>query len=156
MSEPTYLSRSEYLAGKAAWRELVEVCGGGAKLATNLRADPSMISRAGNPHHMDRWPCLDQVADAEAMAGDLPVTRFLAGLQGHVVVPADGPQDVASIMVLVGRIARETGDVVGTATDALGDGRISDGERADICREIREAIEALKALEQRVCGKAST
>lgn len=58
----------------------------------------------------------------------------------------------AGILECALNAAKEHGDVVGAVQAALADGRLSDRERADVFREIEEAIGALHTLRDSVAA----
>lgn len=86
MSGARQFDRSSYLKLKAATRRLNKQVGGQEAAASLTRVDVGRLCRYGLAHDPSFMP-VDVVADLESDAGDLIVTKILAGLNGHLVVP---------------------------------------------------------------------
>lgn len=102
-------------------------------------------------HAEERMIPIDVLTDAELIAGDPILLRFLAGIHGFDLVPAEGPEAECSINAAdVLRVAKETGDVAAAYTAAIADGRLDMKDKQIVRREIIEAITALMDLLKRI------
>jgi hypothetical protein len=146
------LPARDYAAIAAATRDLLAACGGGRRAASLTRADEPRLSRYGDRHCHDRWAPVDVIADLEADAGEPIVTRALAALSGHALVPvrAEGAALPARADWIgqLATVAREGGDVVGALGEALADdGEVDAAEASRLRREVREQMDALAVLD---------
>ena len=78
---------------------------------------------------------------------------LVAAMQSELSLHAKKQKPV-SILESALTAAKENGDVVGAVHTALADGRLTDRERADVYREIDEAIASLHALRESVAASA--
>ena len=139
------LPQNDYLAVKAAWRDLVAAVGGPQRAAHITRGAPSRISEAMAPHCPERFPAADQIADLESECGQPVMTRALAGLAGYELTPlGDGTR--IDLHHHLARIVGDCGDVATELAAALADGTVSEAERLTLIREIEEARDRLLAL----------
>jgi len=143
---PRQLPARDYLTLKAAFRELVTMCGGVAQAAKITRGCISRISEAMSPNNEDRFPALDQIADLEAECGVPVVTRCLASMAGADMVARPEAAAPATINSLLSSAVLEFGDVSANIIRALGDGSLSADERQAALVEIDQAITAMHAL----------
>jgi len=124
----------DLVALKTAFRLLIDAVGG-LEAAHAVTGYPvSRLSEAASPHHADRWPRLDHVAELEAVAGRPLVTAMLAQLAGCTVEAA--PRQPGSLGAALVGVVQHCGDVVSGAATAMSDGRISAAELADIGRQL--------------------
>jgi hypothetical protein len=134
---------------KVASKALVAACGGGEAAAAACRLGPSHLSEAGAMHQMDRFLPIDVVVQLERAGEARPVTAALARLAGCVLVPVEAC-GVGELPTLLARLGREVGDVFAASAKALGDGHISEAERAELAVELGEMVDvahqALAAL----------
>ncbi|UJX46624.1 phage regulatory CII family protein [Xanthobacter sp. YC-JY1] len=141
---------ADYLALKGATRRLVEACGGVESAAAATRTGFQALSKYGRPQEPFFAP-IDVVADLEADAGVPLVTRALAALCGHVLVPLPRPETGTGRWYRhISEVAQDAGAVVARLGAALADdGEVSRAEaRALALREhVRHAIKELAALD---------
>lgn len=129
-SEPVarQLPAAAYLRLKAAFRKLVNLCGGLEAAAAETRVGKSALHEYGQVEHAS-FPPADVVADLEAFAGRSPVTEALKALAAEGAVPtaprrmtaADAIGAASDSLSAVGAFARNL-------ADAAGDGEITPAE----------------------------
>lgn len=145
------LRAADYLTLKAAFRRLVDACGGCESAAAVTRASFQTLSKYGRPQEPVYAP-VDVIADLEADAGDPLVSRVLAGLTGHVLVRLpEGVDGAGRWHGHIADVAQGMGEVVRRLGDALADdGEISPREVRDmrLLEPIRAAIVDLVELEK--------
>lgn len=131
-------SASEYAQLKTATRRALHLAAPLRAITEHTRLDAAALSRAGNPCESAFVP-IDVAIDLDAMAGDDAILRTMARLRGFELVPMKGMGCAADLMHEAGEAARQTGELVSSAIDAGGDGRITkaearkiDGEAADV------------------------
>lgn len=148
------LSSTDARALDAAFRDLVKRCGGVETAGQQAHRDKAQLSRYGSPNVEAHAP-VDVVARLELVAGPV-VTRALARLSGHVLVPlppAEGHPEWSNYMA---RVTKETTDVLVGLAQALS-GELEGGEAGTITAdesralglraEIAEAMERLSELD---------
>lgn len=151
------LPASDYQKLKAASRALVATVGGAVAAAAVTRGDHQSVSRYGSAHpdNGDRFMPIDVVADLESECEQPVLTRALAELSGHLLVPV--PRAVGSGTAL-GQVTaaalKETSQVFVQLADALGDGKLTPIEAKAIADEIDEALTRLAALKLQVRAEA--
>lgn len=148
MSAARIHSRLTYARMKAAFRRLADRAGGAESSASITRVSHSQITKYGLPHDPQFAP-IDVVADLENDCGVAPVTRALADLSGHLLVPKPLVNARGEWVRSIGEVSREVGEAVAVVCTALADdGDVSAPEikSANILGELREAEEALAAL----------
>ncbi|RXF72093.1 phage regulatory CII family protein [Hansschlegelia zhihuaiae] len=145
MSAARQLPERDYLALKAATRELVKRCGGQEAAARATRVNHQSLSRYGSLEDAQNFSPVDVIADLEAEIGEPIVTRELASLAGRTLADVASGDAMAPALRLV-RLIKETGEVKSALAEALADGRIDEAERLTIRREAREAIAELERL----------
>ncbi|MCL8385495.1 phage regulatory CII family protein [Xanthobacter aminoxidans] len=142
---------ADYLTLKGATRRLVEACGGVESASAVTRTGFQTLSKYGLPKEIVFVP-VDVVADLEADAGDPLVTRALAALAGHVLVPLPhGDPGKGRWYRHISEIAKDVGSVVQRLGEALeDDGEVSKAEmRALALRErVQHAIAELATLDR--------
>lgn len=146
------------LGAKAAQRALVHGCGGGEGAAATLTAATGVavrqqrMSECGHVGHPQASLRVDEVAVLEAVAHRdaawPPVTRFLAGQQGFVLVRLpDAPAGAADWLGGMGVLAGHAGTVTADIAAALASGGVVDAQEwAAIRPKVLEAAEHLMAL----------
>ncbi|MCA6305259.1 MAG: hypothetical protein IM628_10645 [Phenylobacterium sp.] len=146
---------------KAAFRQLVAAVGGVDGAAAACRVRRSQLADCASANSA-QFAAIDVVADLEAAAGAPTVTRELARLSGHDLVPAAPPAadappaDPARWVV---RLSAHLGELATEVESVTADGRIDAGERArliECLQKVRDAavrkIELLRAKNPRVEG----
>lgn len=141
---------ADYLALKGATRRLVEACGGVEAGAAVTRCGFQVLSKYGRPQEPVFVP-VDVVADLEADAGVPLVTRALAQLCGHVLVPLPRAEPGAGRWYRhISEIAGDVGAVVQRLGEALeDDGAVSHAEarRLKLRERVQEAMAELATLD---------
>lgn len=153
MSPARYLPKNDYLGLKATFRRLVVLVGGGNEAAAQTRVGQQALDRYGSisAEHEDRFAPADVIADLEAACGEPIVTRKLAELSGHVLVPLPVVQgSTARLDQVTGKALMEVGQVFTRLGEARADGVICDNEAAALKREIGEAVTMLLKLDRAI------
>ena len=141
---------SAYLSIKAGFRRLTKAVGGQESAASITRVDYQRIGRYGRPHE-GMFPPVDVIADLEADAGDPIVTRILAGLQGHILIPLPPADADPAWVAHLGALGKEAGEAIARLSEALADdGKITADEVRDmnLRDEVREAMEVLARIDK--------
>lgn len=130
----------EFAALKTASRALVQAVGGIEAAALVCRYQKSAIAEACSRTAPDRTLPLDVVADLERCAGEPYVTRVLAGLNGHALLPtpAIGPAEAQAIA----RVLSGGGEVGAAFAEGYADARLSGAERQRLKDALLALIEA--------------
>ena len=115
---------------KTATRRLVELVGKLDAAASVCRINKSVLAAAYNPHEPDRFVPADVIADLELVAAEPVVTRVLARLSGHALVPI-APRGGLEALALV-EVFRGASDVGAEYAKAMGDAHLSRAERQGI------------------------
>lgn len=157
MSRGRQLPDRDYQALKAATRQLVNSAGGASAAAAVTRGDHQSISRYGSAHadNADRFMPIDVLADLESECEQPVLTKELARLSGHLLVPV--PSVVRSgtaLGVITAKALKETSEVFVALADGMGDGKLCAADAAHIGREIDEALAKLAALKLQVNAEA--
>lgn len=133
MSPARFLPKRDYFGLKAATRNLVVRNGGGNEAAVQTRVGQQALDRYGSTscEHADRFSPIDVIADLEAACGDPVVTRKLAELSGHVLVPVPVASRCDSVIDIVTAKAVATlGNLLTEIAEAKADGKITGEEAA--------------------------
>ncbi|WP_303989992.1 phage regulatory CII family protein [Devosia ginsengisoli] len=159
MSRGRQLPDRDYQALFAATRQLVTAAGGPVAAAAITRGDHQSISRYGSAHpdNADRFMPIDVLADLESECEQPVLTKELARLSGHLLVPV--PRVVRSgtaLGAVTASALKETSEVFVALADGLGDGRLCAADAAHIGREIDEALAKLAALKLQVNAEAES
>lgn len=151
------LPQVDYQAVKAATRQLVQMAGGASAAALVTRVAHQDISRYGSPleDHQERFMPLDVVADIESECGEPVVTRALADLAGHILVPRPNiARSGSALGIITAKALKETSEVFVAIAESLGDGKLCAADVARIDTDIDEAIVKLMALRLQVQAEA--
>lgn len=151
------LPANDYALLKAATRKLISYAGGPVAAAAVTRGGHQNVGRYGSAHADDgeRFMPADVIADLESESGQPVLTRTLARLSGHLLVPE--PHVVRSgtaLGAITAKALKETSDVFVALGDGLGDGHLCAADAARIETEIEEAIIKLMALRLQVQAEA--
>lgn len=157
MTSARQLPDRDYQALKAATRQLVNSAGGTVAAAAVTRGDHQNISRYGSAHpdNVDRFMPIDVLADLEIECEQPVLTKELARLSGHLLVPV--PKVVRSgtaLGMITAKALKETSEVFVALADAMGDGRVCLADAEKIGREIDDALSKLAALKLQVLAEA--
>jgi len=157
MAKARQLPDRDYQTLKAVTRQLVNSAGGASAAAAITRGDHQSISRYGSAHpdNADRFMPIDVLADLESECEQPVLTKELARLSGHLLVPV--PKVVRSgtaLGIVTAGALKETSEVFVALADRLGDGKLCTDDAAHIGREIDEALAKLAALKLQVNAEA--
>lgn len=151
------LPANDYSAIKAATRQLIAHAGGSVAASAVTRGGHQNIGRYGSAQADDaeRFMPADVVADLESECGQPVLTRALAKLAGHILVPEPRVTRSGTALGAVTAAAlKETSEVFVSIADGLGDGSISVAEASRIEADIEDAIVKLLALREQVRAEA--
>jgi hypothetical protein len=140
------LPSREYAAVKAAWRELVDLCGGPNQATKYTRVAASLLSRYGAAHE-EMFAPIDVVMDLEAQVGEPVVTRVLADIAGQSLVTKPEARPATDFVKHLGEVGHDTGDVLSNFSAAIADGKVDEKEASALLVKVREAEESLAELE---------
>jgi hypothetical protein len=151
------LPANDYQAIKAATRQLIAHAGGAVAASGVTRGGHQNIGRYGSVQIDDaeRFMPADVIADLESECGQPVLTRTLAKLAGHILVPEPQVARSGTAMgMITAKALKETSDVFVAIGESLGDGKLcaADGQRIEA--EIEEAIVKLLALRLQVQAEA--
>ena len=139
------LPASEYLAIKAATRDLVAVCGGPKRCEGITRGTSSRFSEYGAPQ-IDACIRADQIADLEAECGQPIVTRVLADMAGFDLMPRHAADKPETMHRMLADLIAVAGSMESDMAAALADGRITVSEAKRISEEASALIDRLQSL----------
>lgn len=130
---------------KQACKRLVDCCGG-LKVAAALWGCKSQnVSRMLDDDHAQNPPRVDQVALLEARCGQPIVSTFLAAQLNCVVEPITC-RSGEPLALVMGRITKETGEMLSAASLAVTAGRLTPTNAANVLRETDDVVCALVEL----------
>jgi len=125
---------------KRAVRAVVAVCGGVDGAAATVDRCRSVAGDWNNLNHtafptLDKALAMDEVAIAK---GELPpiACAYVRELGGVFVANIDGLADEGSLAGMVMQLSKELGDVAGSISNALADGKVSPSEAEAALREL--------------------
>ncbi len=151
------LPANDYAAIKAATRQLIAHAGGAVAASAVTRGGHQNIGRYGSaqPDDGERFMPVDVLADLESECGQPLLTRALAKLAGHILVPEPRvARSGTALGSITAKALKETSDVFVALGEGLGDGTICAADAARIETEIEEAIIKLLALRLQVQAEA--
>lgn len=134
-----------YLGLKAAFRDLVALCGGVNRACGLTLGCQSKMSEAMSPAHMERMPTLRQIADLEAECGVPVVTRFLATLAGFTLSPTVAKATNKTMHGHLSQIIRDSSDFTASLAVALSDGKLDPRERASLISQVNHLMDDLQS-----------
>jgi len=137
---------------KRATAEMLKGVGGLEAAAGFCRVGKTILGDNQSINKPDSFVALDVIADLEPLARDRDgwphVTRALAAAMGFVLVKLpDAPATNADLLSLIGRHAKEGGDISQAVCKALADGIVRRPEAREIRAEIRQEMEVLAAMD---------
>lgn len=150
MSIARTFTRQDYVSLKTATRLLNKAVGGLEAAESLSRGDHSTHGRYQSPN-TDLFIPVDVVADLEHAAEVPFVTRALAALNGHLVIPKPPVHGDPRWLAHMAAVSKECGDTIARLAVALADdGAVSacESRRLALRREVREAMEALASLDK--------
>lgn len=150
----------EKLALKRATGEMLRGVGGLEAAAGFCRVGKTILGDNQSQNRPDSFVALDVIADLEPLARDRDgwphVTRALAATMGFVLVKLPEAQVTnADLLNLLGRQAKEGGDISQAVCTALADGVVRRAEARDIREEIRQQMEVLAAMDAALAAIAT-
>lgn len=142
----------EKLNLKRATGEMLKGVGGLEAAAGFCRVGKSALGDNQSVNKPESFVALDVIADLEPLARDRDgwphVTRALAATMGFVLVKLpEVPATSAELLSLIGRHAKEGGDVSQAVCRALAGEKVGRSDAHEIRREIREQMEVLAAMD---------
>ena len=151
------LPANDYAALKAATRQLISHAGGAVAASAVTRGGHQNIGRYGSaqPDDGERFMPADVIADLESECGQPVLTRALAKMAGHVLVPEPRVTLSGTALGTVTAAAlKETSEVFVSLADGLSDGVLSASDAARIEKDVDDAIVKLLALRLQVQAEA--
>jgi hypothetical protein len=142
----------ETLALKTAFRLLCDQVGGVDAAAMALSYPKSHLSDAASPHHPDRSPRVDHVAELEALGGEPLVTATLARLAGHELRPREDALAGCARGSLLAVVA-EAGGALRQVAEAMADGAICGAERAALAAQLDSLARAVSAAQSALAAE---
>lgn len=143
-----------YKAIKAAIRRLNKQAGGVESATFVTRVKKTHLADYGNINCPDKFMPADIIADLEADTGQPIITRELAKITGHVLLPVEVNLSKSEWAIRLAKIGKEASDVFAKASDALADdGDIDATEAVSIIKELDEAITAFADMRSAVHAK---
>lgn len=142
----------EKLNLKRATADMLKGVGGLEAAAGFCRVGKSILGDNQSINKPDSFVALDVISDLEPLARDRDgwphVTRALAATMGFVLVKLpDAPATNSDILTLLGKQAKESGDISQAVCAALADGVVRRSEAANIRAEVRQQMEILAAMD---------
>ena len=153
MTQARALRAVDYIALKTSARRLVKAAGGVESAAQATRVGHAQLGRYGDQKSQENM-AVDVVADLESDVGAPIVTRALATLSGHLLIPIPPAVGDAEWIGHLGALGKEFGEAMSKLSEAFRNGGTITAEESremELRREVNEAMEALakiaKALE---------
>lgn len=137
------LPASDYAGLKTATRVLTKAIGNQCDAAQATRVGQQAISTyaSTSDDHSDVFAPVDVIADLEAECGQPIVTRKLAELSQHELVPLpELLRDGKGLEQISGAAVKEAGEFLSVLGSALSDGTLGEKELAAVSAEGREVI----------------
>jgi hypothetical protein len=159
MSPARYLSKREYDRLKAAFRELVRAVGGPNAAERITRVSHQQIVRYGSmaTDFADVFAPIDVISDLEAECGNPIVSRELAEMAQHMVVPMPVlPGSTCRIDILTANAVSRFGTMLTELAEARADGKISAAEANELDPMIDDLISKLVKLKHEIAARGET
>jgi hypothetical protein len=150
MSGPR-LAEPHLLALKAASRLVLAAFGKGAAAAASCRLNEGSLSDCASAYHPERTLPLDVALQLELMGGSTAVTAALAHAHGCALVPV-APRCASQAVADLERLGGEIGGFVTAQVRAMGDGVLSEAERAALARSLGQLADAARKAEASLLG----
>lgn len=151
------LSHAERMKLKAATHLLVREAGGqeACAMASERITRHQSFSEYSDRKRPDRFIAIDTVAEIERFASMPIVTRMLAELSGHVLLPmpqiADG---LCRIDMLTAKAISQFGQMLTDLAEARADGEISTDEARQLKPAIDDLVSKLVKLRHEISARA--
>ena len=137
---------------KQALALLVESCGGQGPAAALLgqlqkrgNLSAQHVARMTDDQHPHDWMRVDQVALLESNCKDPIVAKYLAGQQNCIVEPVACAHH-EPLPIVMGKITKETGELLSAAAMAVGAGKLTPTIAALVLRETDDVLCGLVQL----------
>lgn len=132
---------------KEACALLVQRCGGQGVVAGIWKCSAQNVARMTDSDSPQHPPRLDQILVLEGLCREPIVTRFMAGELNCIVEPVHcaSKEPLAFVM---GKITKETGEMLSAAAVALKEGKLTPVHAAIVLRETDDVLPGL--IEMRV------
>lgn len=140
---PRQLPAVDYASLKTATRALIKVIGTETDAAGVTRVAQQHLSRyvSTSPDNAEFFAPIDIIADLEAECGQPVVTRKLAELGGHELVPLpELMRDGSGLDQVSAAAVKEAGEFLAALGTALADGKLGETELASVSAAGREVI----------------
>ncbi|WP_051230970.1 hypothetical protein [Kaistia adipata] len=138
-------SNQTYERLKGAARDLIGAAGGPRRCQGITRGTESLLSRYG-ARQEEVFAPIDVIADLEKDAGEPIVTRLLAELSGHLLVPMPVAQNTTHWFGHLSSVLTGGSQVEVALSDALADGRIDVAEAKALRAKVLEAMTQMASL----------
>ncbi|MCX5569627.1 hypothetical protein [Kaistia nematophila] len=138
-------SNETYERLKGAARDLIGAAGGPRRCQGITRGTESLLSRYG-ARQEEVFAPIDVIADLEKDAGEPIVTKLLAELSGHLLVPMPTSQSAANWFGHLSGVLTGGSQVEVALSDALADGRIDVNEAKALRAKVLEAMTQMASL----------
>jgi hypothetical protein len=146
---PRQLPAVDYASLKTATRALIKVIGTETDAAGVTRVAQPQLSKyvSTSPDNAEFFVPIDIIADLEAECGQPVVTRKLAELSGHELVPLpEILRDGNGLDQVSGAAVKAAGEFLAVLGSALADGKLGETEMAAVSSEGREVIAVIWRL----------
>lgn len=147
------LTKGERLQLKAATHLMVREAGGqeACAMASDRIERHQSFSDYADRKKLDKFICIDTVAEIERFAGQPIVTRTLAELSGHVLIPLPVvPGSAAKIDLITAKAVQSFGQMLAELAEAKADGAITPDEAKELHPQIAELITKLVKLDRQI------
>lgn len=138
-------SNDTYERLKGAARDLIGAAGGPRRCQGITRGTESLLSRYG-ARQEEVFAPIDVIADLEKDAGEPIVTKLLAEISGHLLVPIPTSQSAANWFGHLSGVLTGGSQVEVALSDALADGRIDVAEAKALRAKVLEAMAQMASL----------
>lgn len=138
---------------KAVTRRALNHAGTAVEFQHKTRVNNASLSRYGNPDQPEMMP-IDIVFEVEREIGHPWVTETLAEMHGYELVASNArrilPDDQASLIELMPKLAKEQSELMNRVVIALGDNHVSENECRAIEQELDDVADLLRQCRARL------
>lgn len=132
---------ADYRRLKVMFRQLIKDCGGLCEAAKLTRVEKSALGTYGNVNCPDSFPPIDVVMDLEGHTGSTTLSRYMQSLVEDSQPPAKQMAN-GDMMALGAHLLSEMAEFQEAAVKAIEDGRVDDGELAELIKEAGDVLHA--------------
>lgn len=133
----------------AAFRDLVDACGGANRAAKLTGLSVGMISKYCHPHH-NEMARSDVIAILEQDCGDPVVTRALAELSGWTIVQAMSVAPADALIQNFSEVAKDSGAALSSVGQGMADGRFDAKDAKAALPAMRELVESATGMMEQI------